>query len=286
MPIAHASATAAVRHGRRLELRRPDPLSGDVQRVVGAAVEIPAAVLVDRRPVAVRPHVRPSRPVRVEVALRVAPHAAGHRRPGLAADELAHLTGRQVLAVRPRDVDGHPERRPAERARLERHDRHRREEAGADLGSAREVDDRRAALADDVVQPQVGVGVPRLAGRREDADRRAVVLADVVVAVRAKRADQRGRDAEHRDPVPLDELPQPARAGIVGRALRHARASRRRRPAPMTTHGPMIQPMSVTHITRSSAWTSAWKAASSAIFTRSPPCTWTAPFGRPVVPDV
>ena len=48
----------------------------------------------------------------------------------------------------------------------------------------------------------------------------------------------------------------------------------------------MIQPMSVTHMTRSSAWTSAWNAASSAIFTRNPPWTCTAPLGRPVVPDV
>ena len=48
----------------------------------------------------------------------------------------------------------------------------------------------------------------------------------------------------------------------------------------------MIQPMSVTHMKRSSGPMSSWKAHSSAIFTRKPPCTCTAPFGRPVVPDV
>ena len=31
---------------------------------------------------------------------------------------------------------------------------------------------------------------------------------------------------------------------------------------------------------------SAWWATSCAILTRNPPCTWTAPLGRPVVPDV
>ena len=59
-----------------------------------------------------------------------------------------------------------------------------------------------------------------------------------------------------------------------------------RAPAPTTVHGPMIQPMSVENSTRSPAWRSAWYAASRAIETRNPPCTWTAPFGFPVVPDV
>src|SRR5581483_4252900 len=35
---------------RRLELGRADPLAGDVQRVVAAAVQVPVAVLVDRGP--------------------------------------------------------------------------------------------------------------------------------------------------------------------------------------------------------------------------------------------
>ena len=49
----------------------------------------PVAVLVDRRPVAVDPDVRPSRPVGREVALGVAPDPARHRRPGFGADQLA-----------------------------------------------------------------------------------------------------------------------------------------------------------------------------------------------------
>ena len=52
--------------GGRLDLRRPDPLARDVQRVVGAAVQEPVAVRVDRRPVAVRPDTGEAPPVRVE----------------------------------------------------------------------------------------------------------------------------------------------------------------------------------------------------------------------------
>ncbi len=56
--------------------------------------------------------------------------------------------------------------------------------------------------------------------------------------------------------------------------------------APTSSQGPMIQPRSVTQCSTSSACMSAWWATSCAILTRNPPCTWTAPLGRPVVPDV
>ena len=64
--------------------------------------------------------------------------------------------------------------------------------------------------------------------------------------------------------------------------------------AAVTSHGPMIQPMSVNQNSMSPPpWPngvtprqSVWKAPSSATFTSQPPWTCTAPFGRPVVPDV
>ena len=68
----------------RLDLGRPEPLAGDLQRVVRAALDEPEAVVVDVRPVAVDPDVGPARPVRLLVALRVAPEPRGHARPRLA----------------------------------------------------------------------------------------------------------------------------------------------------------------------------------------------------------
>ena len=56
--------------------------------------------------------------------------------------------------------------------------------------------------------------------------------------------------------------------------------------AAVTSHGPMIQPMSVNQNRTSPVLTSVWKAPSSATFTVHPPCTCTEPLGRPVVPDV
>ena len=47
----------------------------------------------------------------------------------------------------------------------------------------------------------------------------AVVPRHGPVAVGAQGADQRGRYAEDRDAVPLDQLPEPVRARVVGRPL-------------------------------------------------------------------
>ena len=80
-----------MRHGRALDLGRTDALAGDLERVIGAALDEPIAVLVDERPVAVDPRSRDARPVRLEVALAVLPEAAGHARQRLAQHQLANL---------------------------------------------------------------------------------------------------------------------------------------------------------------------------------------------------
>src|SRR5581483_1654940 len=93
----------AARERGRLQLRRSDPLACDVQRVVAATVEEPVAVLVHRGPVAVRPDAGEAAPVRVEIALVVAPDPACHPGPRAPADELAHLAAHGV-ALRVDDV--------------------------------------------------------------------------------------------------------------------------------------------------------------------------------------
>ena len=75
----------------------------------------PVAVLVDGRPVAVRPHAGEAAPVRVEVALRVAPEPARHPGPRPAADELADLAAHRP-PVRVDHVHVLAERGEAERA--------------------------------------------------------------------------------------------------------------------------------------------------------------------------
>src|SRR3954452_7487793 len=140
----------------RLELRRPHPLAGDVERVVGAAVEEPESVLVDRRPVAVRPDPGEAAPVGLDELLRIAPEAACHARERPAADELADLAGADERApVAVDHVHRHSERGAADRAGLDRRNGRRRQEAGADLGPARAVDDRDARVTDRLEEPPV-----------------------------------------------------------------------------------------------------------------------------------
>src|SRR5205085_7024747 len=105
----------------------------------------------------------PAIPIGIQVAIRVAPDAARHRRPRLRADELPDLAGRHGPAVRPPHADVHPEGGATERARLQLVDRKWREEARADLRPAGEVDDREPAAADGAEQPLVRIRVPRLA---------------------------------------------------------------------------------------------------------------------------
>jgi len=191
-------------HDHGLHLGGPEPLAGKLDGVVGPTVQEPLTIGGDRREVAVPPHVRIPRPVGLEVALRVVPEPARHARPRLRAHELTDLTAHRVAGV-VEHVDGHTERRTAERARRQRLDHVRRQEARTHLGATRDVDDRAATFADLVEEPAPRAFVPRFAGGGEDAERRPVVRVDGRVAVGHERADQGGRHTEHTDAVAFDE---------------------------------------------------------------------------------
>src|SRR5438270_13305265 len=67
----------------RLHLGRPQPLAGDLERVVGAAEDVPKLVAgIDVGPVAVDPDAFEAAPVGGHVALTVLPEAVGHAHPG------------------------------------------------------------------------------------------------------------------------------------------------------------------------------------------------------------
>ena len=124
-----------------------------------------------------------------------------------------------------------PERGTAERARRERLHDVRRQEARADLGAARDVDDRAPAARRR--RRSTTATEPSFHGSPVDARMRSDERSWRVhrfVAVSHQRADERGRDAEHVDAVPLDERPEPVGTGIVGRAVvQHERAAVRER---------------------------------------------------------
>src|SRR6266545_748554 len=192
---------------RGLELGGADALARDVERVVGTPVEEPVAVLVDRGPVSVCPHAREALPVRIQETLVVAPDAAGHPGPRAFAHELTDLAA-HGFPLGPEDVQILPQCREAERNRLHGLRDTGGEEARADLGPARLVDDRNATAADPLEQPEIRVSIPRLACRADRLQGRHV---GVGIAFRDQCTNQRRRDAEHRYALILDQLPEAVR---------------------------------------------------------------------------
>src|SRR2546422_8390546 len=109
-------------HGRMgdrggLDLGRPDTLAGDLQRVVAPPFDVPVALVVDARPVAMHPRVLEARPIRPEVAavlrLPISPEPARHPRPWLANDKLADSTPHRS-SVLVHDVRSHSRAWPDE----------------------------------------------------------------------------------------------------------------------------------------------------------------------------
>src|SRR2546430_8128748 len=123
----------------RLHLRGTDSFARDLQRVVAAPLDIPVAVVVDARPVAVLPYATPATPIRREVAtalvLRVLPEAARHPRPRLTNDELAHGAAHRTAALVD-DVGVHARHRSDERTRLDRRPGRAAHDASRYLGAA------------------------------------------------------------------------------------------------------------------------------------------------------
>ena len=223
-----------MRHRCRLHLRRTDALARHLDRVVGAAGDVPEAVVVDPRPVAVDPDPRQAAPVRVEIPIRIAPEALGHPGPRLADDQLPHLAA-QRIAVRVHHVGRHAGARAGERARGDGRDGRAAHDPAADLGPARVVDDR-----DPLVRPPPGTATTMGRGstaRRSSPARRMDERSWArtgSAAVRHQRADRGGADPQVGDPVALHQVPQAIRPRIVGRALvddeRGAEQERRRPP--------------------------------------------------------
>src|SRR5438093_13480096 len=80
----------AYEHG--LDFGGTEPLSGDLDRVVGAAENVPETILIHRSPIPVDPDVGESAPVGLKITIGIFPKTARHADPGLADDKLAHLS--------------------------------------------------------------------------------------------------------------------------------------------------------------------------------------------------
>src|SRR5207245_1943871 len=154
---------------------RPQTLARDLDGVVAPTKHVPQTILgVDISPVAVHPCIGQPRPVRVEVALAIAPESARHAGPRVADHQLADLAAHR-LAFRVDDVRGNSWQRARERRRAQMRDDVAAQDPARDLGAAGVVDDREATAADVLEEPVEGLGAPLVARAAEEAQARAAV---------------------------------------------------------------------------------------------------------------
>ncbi len=79
------------------------------------------------------------------------------------------------------------------------------------------------AVAHDIVIPEPGLGIDRLADRAQQAQRRALGALHRPIALAHQGADRRGRGIEDVDLVLVDDLPEARGIRIVRHALEHQR---------------------------------------------------------------
>ena len=86
---------------------RAQTFPGDLDGVIGAAEDIPQAIIIDGRPIPVNPDIGKARPVSLEVAFRVFPKTASHTDPWFPHDQFANLVpNRATLLIH--NVGGNP----------------------------------------------------------------------------------------------------------------------------------------------------------------------------------
>ena len=93
--IGHADdgrfADEDVRHEDRFHFRRAEAFARHFDRVIRSTEDVPQAIVIDRGPIAMHPHVREAAPIGFDVPIGIAPEAARHADPRLADHQLADL---------------------------------------------------------------------------------------------------------------------------------------------------------------------------------------------------
>lgn len=201
----------------RLDLGRPQPLAGNLQRVVRTAEDEELSVIVFEQQVAMRPQPGPLAPVRFLVAVGRVPESrrhpderrGDHQFTGNAAHAPPLLVGRERVDAR---------RYGVESARTDRAHGNIAQQRARRLRAAAVVDHRQPRPAERMEEPREVIRVDHLAGHHQHAQ---AVQHRAVDRPRRRRqtADQRGRRTEVRDLVAVDDFGQTPGVRIVGRAV-------------------------------------------------------------------
>ncbi|KAF5036203.1 hypothetical protein DSECCO2_577490 [anaerobic digester metagenome] len=209
----------AVRAQRGLDLGRAQAVPGDIEHVVGAALDPVVAVLVAPGHVAGEIHARDLLPVRLAVAGLVPGQAREHPGPGLAQHQEAALVGRHGRARGVHHIGGDAGQGLAHGAGLEHGDGHGRKHGHAGFRLPPGVEDRAVGAADVLVKPHPGLGGERLAHAAQKTQGGEVAFFGILRAVAHEHAHERRRGVEDRGPVAFDDRGQAVGLGVEGVAF-------------------------------------------------------------------
>ena len=147
---------------RRFHFGGTEPLARDFDHVVTASENVPQTIVVNRAKIAVNPHVRKTRPIRVEITLVVVPKTARHPNPRFANDQFADAPAHRI-SVFVHHIRVHSRQRSGKRARFFGREKIAHQNAARDFGAARIIDDRQLSVANGVEKPKPRRRIPRLA---------------------------------------------------------------------------------------------------------------------------
>ncbi len=184
-------------------------MARDVEHVVHAAENPEVAVTVALRPVAGKVDAFPLAPVRGAVAGVVSVDGAKHAGPGARDGEKPAARGHFLtLAVQQGRLDAREGNRGGA-GPGGHHAGERRDHDAARLGLPPGVDDGTPAAPDMALIPDPGFGIDGFADGSEQPQRGQVVLLGERGPPLHERANGRRRRVEDRDPIALDEIPEP-----------------------------------------------------------------------------
>src|SRR5262249_55340295 len=122
--------------------------------------------MINRSPIAVHPYVGKTRPIRVEVALRIFPKTASHSNPRFANNELANLSA-HAASIFIDHIRRHSWKRSRERARFHWCEHVPLHDSSGDFCASGIIDDRQPTASDIFEEPHPRLGIPRFAAGME-----------------------------------------------------------------------------------------------------------------------
>ena len=159
-----------MRDQNRFHFCRAETFARNFNRVIAATENVPKSIVIDCRPVSVHPSVWPTRPITLDVALRVTPKSARHSDPRFANDQFANFAA-HGFSVFIDYIRGHAGQRPGKRARFHRREDVAHDDATGDFRATGIINDREFSATDVLEQPHPWIGVPRFASGSEFAQR-------------------------------------------------------------------------------------------------------------------